>query len=55
MYIREGISARVTEIETNMKEVMWLRVSEKNTAKREACMGLVYNAPNLTMVQPQFR
>jgi hypothetical protein len=44
VYIREGISKRVTEIVTNMKEIS-VGVRKKRTSKTEMCKGLVYNAP----------
>jgi hypothetical protein len=42
VYIGEGISKRVTEVTTNMKEV---GVSKKRYSKAEICIGFVYNAP----------
>jgi hypothetical protein len=45
VYIGEGISKRVTEIATNMKEVSWVGDSKKRYSKVEICIGFVYNAP----------
>jgi hypothetical protein len=41
VYIGEGISKRVTEITTNMKEVLWVGVSKKRYSKVEICIGFV--------------
>jgi hypothetical protein len=35
VYIGEGISKRVTEITTNMKEVLWVCVIKKRNSKVE--------------------
>jgi hypothetical protein len=45
VYSREGISKRVTEIVTNMKEIIWVGVRKKRHSKIEICIGFVYNAP----------
>jgi hypothetical protein len=45
VYIREGISKQVTEIATNMKEILWVGVSKKRNSKVEICIGFIYNAP----------
>jgi hypothetical protein len=45
VYIGDGISKRVTEIMTNMKEVLWVGVSKKRYSKIEICIGFIYNAP----------
>jgi hypothetical protein len=50
VYIREGISKRVTEIVTNMKEILWVGVSKKRNSKVEICIGFVYNALQTSMV-----
>jgi hypothetical protein len=43
VYIREGICKRITEIATNMEEILWVGVSKKLNAKAEICIGFIYN------------
>jgi hypothetical protein len=45
VYIRQGISKRVTEIATNMEEIVWVGVSKNRNIKTEICIGFIYNAP----------
>jgi hypothetical protein len=45
VFIREGISKRVTEIALNMKMILWVGVSKKRNSKVEICIDFVYNAP----------
>jgi hypothetical protein len=55
VYIKDNINSRVKEIQTTVKEVIWVGLKDKPNSDVELCMGFIYNAPqNYRWYNPNF-
>jgi hypothetical protein len=55
VYRKDSINNRVKEIQTTVKEVIWIGLKAKTNSDVELCMGFIYNAPqNSWWYNPNF-